>query len=412
MSGVVGLHLGSSFLQTISQTPPLLKHFSGFSLSQSIRKAELPEGHYEVSGFLFEKLFQSPLGHRVAQIHSEDLPREILQISSQDHSLKIAVQERTSSEGMILHALEAGESREIAARLKEKKIERVCIQFLHQGLNPRHSLLAQEILSELGFRVFTPQTQGPKSISHFQTCALEALLWGAWEDLQKEAKTLPQHHLLFSFKSPLESFSRSLEQIQLTASAVGVPAADGSSIDRFTEASSLPLVHLGFESWLWMDPSQRRDLQSWGGLEFFLPGPRTELLSLQATSQLESENGIVDWGSPLGFDPGPVRWGRSLKLCLYDFFSRDPLSQSSDLGEKKRLAQMEIFRKRACFPDSWSAQHMQTHLFSDAMKDLAREILSFGSRDIRLQGGLSELIGPELQKRGLRILMLPTGGLQ
>lgn len=412
MSGVVGLHLGSSFLQTISQTPPLLKNFSGFSLSQSIRKAELPEGQYEVSGFLFEKLFQSPLGHRVAQLHSEDLPRDLLQISPQDHSLKIAVQERTSFDGRILLALKSEEIRDIAARLKEKKIERVCLQFLHQAQNPQNTFLARDILTELGFRVFTPQTQAPHLNSHFQTCALEALLWGAWEDLQKEAEALPQHRFLFSFKSPLESFARSLEQLQNTPPNSPSSASEDSIGDRIEATSQFPLVHLGFESWLWMDPSQKRDLRNWGGMEFYLPGPRAELLSLQATSQLESENGIVHWGSPLGFDPGPVRWGRSLKLCLYDFLSKDPLSQSSELGEKKRLAQMEIFRKRASFPESWSAQQMQMHLFSDAMNELAREIVSFGSRDILLQGGLSGLLGPELRKRGLRIRTGPPGGLQ
>ena len=393
MSGFVGLHLGPYFAQIPELHPGKFFPVLGLNAASTLKRSQVSSTAFAVKGLFFEKLFHSPLGGRVAQITSVDAMPLVQAFLSQDQSARFEVNERVHANGEVGTALRLEDLQNLLPQLREKKIERVCLQFLHQGENPTHSEMASQFFRENGFAVFWNREGMDRA--RFRKTFLDAVLQGAWEDLQTELGKLEGLSFQFDFKSPSDSF----------------PVA----IRGLVEGAQEPVVlFAGLEKWFLIRTDQQASTLRLSGVEFHAPGWFTEELSVQPTTEvdLNSDQEVGLGKRVLGFEPGPVRLGRSLKLTVFDLFENDNSGLSSPTAEAKTLSQLEILKRASINLSETTVPQLRHLLLEQVFSQVTCDLRRWGIEKFEVRGLFAPIFERELMRRGFRAQTCAAGKLQ
>jgi hypothetical protein len=219
--------------------------------------------------------------------------------------------------------LDPQELEDIAAKLTEKKIEKVCINFLFSDKNPAHLNQAVDFFKTKGFDVYSTSAneknvdKNTDEILSWRKNLLNASLSGTFKEIRSEvlnacAEVIPENQIFF-FDGNSNLFQDDLSRI---SSSLFGPA---QALTEFYQNKKQVLV-LGTEKWYFLKPQNRNSTwqSPWGPICGEVP--YTQSLKLQPTTELVTDlYDQISWGKQnLGYEPGPMSFGRGLNPTLLD----------------------------------------------------------------------------------------------
>ncbi len=317
-----------------------------------------------------ERIFSSKLGGTVAQIttlgfenwlsinqppqegvlHGQKIRSEPL--GTQEHVY--GVHEEIDSAGQVRVPLKIDDLDQINAKLKLMNIQRVCINFLNCETNPIHQKQAEKYFSELGFEVFAIDRTVFQNteIGAWRRNVLNACLWGTFKDLEEEIRRslLPQEsvEIFYGFSGDhtesrwISASSHEVNDLCQTLFAWTAPA----------QKNGKKFFHLGLENWFFVDPTQPQETwhSPWG--EIALRIPYLKKTRLQPTQEVINGRwgGLLPGIQELGFEPGPMRFGRSLRPLVFDFLFQPQMSDlpyQTELGARRFQEQVTAFLRNS-----------------------------------------------------------------
>lgn len=304
------------------------------------------------------------------------------------------IKERIAADGRVLTPLKIEDLEKIAATLKSRQIERVCLNFLNSHRNPEHQRAAQKFLQEQGFQVF--------SRARSETSADELSAW---------RRNLLDASLASFFAKTFEDFTEvapqmSFEFLDTEKGFVPVNALSTSGLLFGREKSlqtQIPFLYFGSEEWGWVLPEDQNLWRSpWGAVEltapvhgFFHAQPGLELV-LNPTGQIR-------WGDNTGMDPGPVLWGRSSRLTVLDFlgwhFETKPALRRSEKSEAKSRDLFESLKKNSRDWRSHSFETAHQEIFDTMISTILTDLsVRLNSDTFAVGGVMAPHIIPALKK--------------
>ena len=364
-----------------------------------------------VSLSVMRRILETRLGHSVAQIVTKGFEHWVLlRQEAEPGCFDLApkrrepltnpenlfpINERISSSGEVLQALDLKELEKICATLKTRGIERVCINLLFSHRNPVHQKQVSHYLRERGFQVFS-QTRPEKSedeLSSWRRNLLDASLASFFEKISSDLKeAAPTADLFF-----LDTEKGFVPREELSTSAL-----------LFGREKSLqrtkPLLYFGSEDWCWILPEDQPFWKSpWGPIE--LKTPRFGFFSMQPGQELVlTSEGRLRWGENVGLDPGPMLWGRSSKLTLLDLmgwhWETNPPLRRTEKTEAKVAEQINALKKNSRDWKGLSAEKMQSEVNHQLLDSLFWD-LSFQvpADEFEVGGVLAPVMFPLLKQR-------------
>lgn len=318
-----------------------------------------------------ERIYLSKLGGSVAQIttagfehwlamnqethagalHGQKYRLEFL--ASQENVF--GIRERVSESGEILQPLQIQELELIHGKLKLLGIQRVCINFLHSTKNPQHLSQAHQYFQELGYEVFSEKNirsdNATTECERWRKNVLNACLWGTFQDIQDE------------IKKSLEGFSiPSIRYLNSEGQRIDAHSPECRDMSSFLfgfahllTIKSARTLYLGAENWFWIErKSAINSVETtiwqspWGPLA--LRSPQVRRLQAQPTLEMIQSpwGGLLPSENELGYEPGPMLFGRSLRLLSCDLLfdtDKDELIYISESGKKRFMEHMNTLQK-------------------------------------------------------------------
>jgi hypothetical protein len=301
--------------------------------------------------------------------------------------------ERISSSGEVVKAIDLKDLEKISAELKKRGIERVCVNLLFTHRNPAHQNQTVQFLREKGFQVFS-RKRGPDSqdeLSSWRRNLLDASLSSFFEKLRAEIEeALPGSDLHFLDTergfAPLNELSTS-----------GLLFGREKSLQR-----KKPLLYFGPEEWAWIMPENRAVWKSpWGSLE--LNHPRCGFFSMQPGRELQlTTQGSIRWGADVGLDPGPMLWGRSSRLTLLDLMNwhweTTPPLRRNEKTEAKVHEQIEALKKNSRDWSKLGVPQIQKEIAEQLSESLLSDLaFAADSDEFDVGGVLAPALFPSLK---------------
>ena len=307
-----------------------------------------------VNSHFLEKILDSKLGGSVAQIvtkgfetwpilrqpawpeHFSLKSKRQAPLASQE--LIFGVSERVSADGKVLQALDLKELEAINEKLKATSVKRVCVNLLFSTLYPEHQNQIAAYFLEQGFEVFAYARKQDSSdeMPAWRKNIINACLSGVFTEHTDDIKN--------SFgENPVDiSFIGSDGQKFLTDKnhiTEGLFAWSSSLAKKFSGKAD-QVLYLGLENWCVISADSTSNYwdSPWGRIE--VPSPAFHSLKTQPTQELVPGfwGGIDFSKTELGYEPGPMSFGRALKPTAYDLmqilFSFE-LPQNNAQGAKK-----------------------------------------------------------------------------
>jgi N-methylhydantoinase A len=356
------LHVGLSFASIgLFENDQLLAHKQiylpqeplGNSLKKFWAEYGLPDKIYVNSRFL-EKILDSKLGGSVAQIvtkgfetwpvlrqpawpdHFSLQAKRQSPLASQD--LIFGIKERVSADGKIFERLDVQELETINQKLKQLSVKRVCVNLLFSTAYPDHQNQVAQYFKEQGFEVFAynRDSSSQDEMPAWRKNIINACLSGVFTEHKDDIKNSLGDHpseILF-MRSHGNAFHTSQDHI-----TEGLFAWSNSLARHFRKEAD-QVLYLGLENWSFISTEKKSAYWAspWGRIE--VPSPLSHRLKSQPTLELVPGfwGGINFSKSELGYEPGPMSFGRALKPTAYDLmrilFSFD-LAQNNSQGDKK-----------------------------------------------------------------------------
>lgn len=243
--------------------------------------------------------------------------------------LIFGINERITATGDVEIPLQIEDLDPIINKLKELKIEKVVINFLHSDKNSTHLRKVSDYLSQKGFEVFNPLNSSNDEVANWRQNTLNASVAGTFNEIRNEIieavnESIPQNNIFF-VTSPFTFFSEdnSLKINSIFAGDQSIKKVHKKvqtlekhfyllfGLERFT------LLSLSDEESYWQSP--------WGKVA--ISKVKRIDLNIQPTSALF----VNDWGDidftlkKEGFEPGPMSWGRGQLPIAYDLFATHDL---------------------------------------------------------------------------------------
>lgn len=379
-----------------------------------------PQKFFIASRYL-EKIFDTKLGGSVAQVVThgfENWPllrqpvkssyfkaQPFRQEALASQELIFGLNERIDNKGQVLKSLETEDLEFIASKLKLMEVKRVCVNLLFAAANPVHQNQARDYFKAQGFEVFCadrPQKSNDE-IPAWRQNILNACLAGTFSELKEEIEKaidtagFDKSQIYFAdgngdyFKDDFNKLTSSL-------------FAWAESLNRYFKKENT-LLYLGLESWYLLRPDRKFPHweSPWGMLETSSPW----ILKLKTQPTLEIENdffGGIGFGKKeLGFEPGPMSFGRSLKPSAFDVLAESfslNLPQISVGGQTKMKDYLATLVKNRSAVSGLSAKDLMNQLLNQLVSKLMMEI-TFEAMDseIVLAGYFAEYLQPILQKK-------------
>jgi hypothetical protein len=424
----LSLHLGSSFADLlIFEGTKLLQnqllYLHGQSLSAALKNI-LAEHQGAVTNVYvscrhLDKILGTKLGGSVAQVvtrgfenwallrqptfphHFELKPSRLEPLASQENIF--GINERIDVHGKVVLPLEMTELEVIASKLKLMNIKKVCINFLFSHKNPTHLKKAVQFFKEQGFDVFSADrlTSTTDEIPIWRRNILNACLAGTFEELKNDLNKVFEGKPTPEFKFLLDGATTGATGLNDICSTLHGWAQ--AVLERVPDGHEC--LYVGLENWWYLNPSKRFSTweSPWGLIEADLPSMTR--LRTQPTSELKPDLFGCLQISPdeLGFEPGPISFGRALRPCAFDmFFLADliELPWTQESGRKRYKEALMSFIKTSKEFEGVSAEKLNLNLLDRFFEGLALEVLlNTHSKKIWLTGYFAEIVHDGLRKR-------------
>lgn len=429
-----GISIGPSFVEitlaemdkTISSTiqsqrfylpqEPLAQALKKFFSNLDIK----PQKFFIASRYL-EKIFDTKLGGSVAQVVThgfEDWPllrqplksnRYKAQPSRQEalasQELIFGLNERMDNNGKVLKALDIADLEFIASKLKLMEVKRVCVNLLFANANPDHQNQTTKYLTEQGFEVFcvNRETTSNDEIPAWRQNILNACLAGTFselkEEIEKALETSGFDKTQIHYADGTGVFFKE-DHNKLTSSLF----AWADSLNRHFKKEKT-VLYLGLESWYLLHPHRHFPHweSPWGMLE--TSSPWLKKLETQPTLEIQNDffGGIGFGKKELGFEPGPMSFGRSLKPSAFDVLAETldlKLPQINANGKTKMKSYLTTLMKNRSEISGLSPTELLNKLLNQLVFQLLSEV-SFEAADseIVLAGYFAEHLKPLLTKK-------------
>lgn len=280
--------------------------------------------------------------------------------------LIFGVNERTLHDGSIEKPIALEELEFLASKLKMSQVSSVAICFLHSNKNSENEVQAKKFFEEQGFRVFTHSTSDRSGNERHRWLKpiLDAYLAPSIDDQLEQVFACPKlsehkDKILFSSAS---GYISSPEQEGLSLSL-----GELSQLSKLCKNQEQKFFYFGFEDFFQLHGHDHQKLQlqlDMGTIS--LEHPEHTLFSLSPVHQLETNF----WGSgsigdkSLGYEPGPMAFGRGLKPTVFDLLWMQQKSET--LGGIEPLQQLIQDKSKLRISDS----------LASLTKDISREVLN------------------------------------
>lgn len=288
-----------------------------------------------IASRVLEKILDTRLGGSVAQIvtqgfenwpllrqslsnpYFEIFPTRTEALASQD--LIFGIHERINAQGKVIKKVKISELEQIAEKLKLQKIEKICVNLLFSEINNTHLNSVTQFFKEKGFQVFSSEgTENYKDeILSWRRNLLNASLAGTAQEIHSEIMTALEGRAhqdqIFYFDGSGKPFHFQVDRLSSSLFGPYSLIANKYQDDK-------QILFLGMEKWYLIKPqSQKKTWDSpWGPLGGQIPN--CQPLRLQPTSELTvDEFETLEWSpAEVGFEPGPMMFGRALKPTVFD----------------------------------------------------------------------------------------------
>lgn len=404
---VLGVSLGVSFAEfSLIQNPVSLgqmrvlgqkrSYLPRESLKQSLtqfletHKNSSPSQIFLSLGYL-ERLFDLRLGNTVAQIVTEGFEHwsELRSQKSTGPALAspdliFPVRERMTAQGKIHTPLNLAELASISAKLKVMECKRVCIHFLHAGLNNLHETQAADFFQQEGFEVFVPQkTDNPDEVSRWRKNVLNASVSGTFAELKSEIIEAAQGQVSAENIFFLDGEGR-LFQNENGPRASTIFAAT-SAMAKVFQKDQADLLYLGLENFVLLKTKRnhRQWKSPWGQIEAHHTGSLR--LSIQPTSSIKHNDfNLLNFAAKAeGWEPGPMLMGRGQKGTLLDLWGNEEELRHIE-GLKDRIVASGSQRFKNSLLTLWK----NCRLRDTEMDQVSRDLRNLAVQTVALEASL------------------------
>ncbi len=348
----------------------------GASLKKFWQENGRPE-NLTVSSRYLEKILDAKLGGTVAQIvtagfetwpilrqpilpaHFDLRPYRQEALASKD--LIFGLSERISSAGEIMKPLQISDLEILNEKLKALSVKRVCINLVFANLNPEHQQRAAQYFKEQGYEVFaSPRNENSlDEMPAWRKNVINACLSGAFQEHAEDlGKSFESEPVEFSFLSDqLENFLADKNQI------VGSLFAWVTALEKSFQKSATHILYLGLEDWHLISMKERSAYwhSPWGQIES--ETVKSVKLNIQPTLEMTTGffGGVSFSRHELGFEPGPLCFGRALKPTVFDLLNYEfklPLTQIQEKGVARLKDQFSALIKNVPELDKFSSEKL------------------------------------------------------
>lgn len=316
--------------------------------------------------------------------------------------LVFGVSERTDINGQILEAPKEEEIQFLITKLQFSSVKTVALCFLHSQLNPQNENMVAEMLRSAGFEVACSSAE--------KKPANEVARW--WRAFSKL-------YLKSTFESANSDITQSLlkkgwEQELINwvdQDPVDAVATRDRELSKFAKMHKHQgVLYVGFDSWKMISANKTKSYWTTDLGPIQIEKPETHELFIQPMMELSmTDYGVVSPnGLNLGLDPGPARWGRSLRPTVLDAILPD------DFHFAMGLHTIDPGRASESLNSLSRSSKMSKELIKDSIMDLIddqwRLLLArnTNSGTWLLAGPLVQFFGPRLQEIGFRIVTDPS----
>lgn len=428
MTTLAGLNISPSFAEiSLMQGPQLLAQRRFYlpadplsaALSSLFTDLGVSPDELRISSRFLRRVLDTKLGGTVAQVvtsgfetwpvirqchrnrHFELLPKRQEPLASQE--LIFGVNERISSNGEVVTPLSLDELEQVAAKLKLTDVKRVVINFLFANKNPSHQKQAIDFFKEQGFIVFSNNRllNSADEVPAWRLNILNACLVGTFQDLKstitKAIPHLSEEKILF-INSEGNLFSDDVDQV--TSSHFG----HAHLIQNLGQ--NKPVLYLGIDYWYLILPETEKSWQSlWGPIE--INKPKTFECNIQPSTEISGHPfyGFNFSENDIGFEPGPISFGRALRLTVFDILNIRYNLESSfgikQIGQpQKARDSLQAMVKNTQSVSDYDVDQVVSDLTETVLHDLALTInLQTDASEIVLVGPWSQVLYSDLQKR-------------
>jgi hypothetical protein len=420
------LHVGLSFANVGLFDQSKLVASKRFYLPQEPLKNSLKKFWQEfgtpnsltISSRYLERILDAKLGGSVAQVVTAGfetwpilcqpvLPdRFCLHPKRQDalasQELIFGLSERISTEGEILSPIKSEELEFILAKLKMMNVKRVCINLAHSNQNPEHQKIVTAFFQKNEFEVFSSYREKAEQdeMPAWRKNVLNACLSGAFtehgEDIQKSFGEEVKE--LFWVDSFGERFTQ--DKNKISSSMFGWTAA----LHQQYKKSCDHLLYLGIENWSLISMQKNSDTwgSAWGQIE--IKHPETKRLQTQPSLEIVNSlsEGLQISQNELGFEPGPISFGRAQKTMVLDILIEKfklELPYVNAQGTKRFQDQMTAVIKNSPELSGLSVAAVADLIVEQILFRIALELQFSTSDKILVTGYFAEGIFPLLKKK-------------
>lgn len=444
MSWTVGMKIGESFAEILATNgnkeyfqrtyipkisiPVFLNDF--FNSHPDIQCSRIL-----ISSRFIEKILNRKLGGSVAtittsgfenwawirqpmtQTHFDLHPQRVNPITNEE--LIFGLTERTLANGTLEQGVLDTELEFLEAKFKLMEVKRVCINLLHSQTNPENEIKVGQYFQDKGYQIFLSHElkECLDEVPRWRRNLLNAAVAGVFEDLVEEIKKgisgfIPEDQIYFW------NANGDLFNSQNVNNSISGLFGYGPCLNRYIQtqikkptsklfkASHYSIVYLGIEMFSLIDPFNKKNTWStaWGPVE--LKGYEVHRLAHQPTTEiLTLSGGEVQFSEQdIGFEPGPMCFGKSQKVTLFDlmvYLQKFTKLQSIDekvlsTGATRLKSAFLVMAKSSSFNN---VEDFTEHLWNHFIQRLAQEIAVKESHDfIYMTGAFAHIIAPELMK--------------
>lgn len=335
----------------------------GTALKKFWQEHGLPQS-LKVSSRFLEKILDAKLGGTVAQVVTAGFetwailrqpvlpnrfdikPYRQEPLASQE--LIFGLSERVDCNGHVLKSVDINELEFINSKLKLMGVKRVCVNLLFSHKNTTHQDQVAKYFLEQGFEVLAaPRSEtSMDEMPAWRRNVINACLSGAFtEHIDDIKKSWGEASVELSF------LGRTGEDVKDDKNHIaGSLFSWTTQLAHALRPQADQVLYLGLEKWSLISTQHYSEhwQSPWGLIEGRIPF--TKQLDLQPTQEMNSGfwGGVHFSPNELGYEPGPMAFGRALKPTVFDVVNekyKAPVSQIQPNGAQKFRDQLTAMIK-------------------------------------------------------------------
>jgi hypothetical protein len=310
--------------------------------------------------------------------------------------------ERISTEGEILSPIKSEELEFILAKLKMMNVKRVCINLAHANKNPEHQAAVVDFFQKNEFEVFSSSRDKSEQdeLPAWRKNVLNACLAGAFTEHGEEVQKSFGEDVkeIFWVDSRGERFTQ--DKNKISSAMFGWSAA----LCQEFKKSCDHLLYLGIENWSLISMEKNSDTwgSSWGEIQ--ISHPETKRLQTQPSLEIvnSQSQGLQISQNELGFEPGPISFGRAQKTMVFDILIEKfklELPYVNAQGTKRFQDQMTAVIKNSPELSGLSVAAVADLIVEQVLFRVAIELQFSTSDRILVTGYFGECLFPLLKKK-------------